>query len=431
MSFKLQGSAGINIKNGTSLFKFSYYNNEQELPGAMILYNPFNDQKLWNDDFNLSATHQHHIHNWKLNLHVFYQSAKLRYYDPDFLNLQGYIDNNYHQQNLGSGFMLNRLVLKSMGLVQFGSDLIYSELKSNSENVPQRLENNSVISFKYARNRIKLESNVTLQAVQDEVSDTDTSITRNFLEISPFLSIGINPLKNSPLHVRSFYKRTFALPTFNDLYYNLIGNTNLKPERAHLFNLGVSYNFKQKNWYTEFSADGFYNLVVDKILAIPTKDLFSWSMQNIGKVNVFGYDLGILLHYSSGNWKYTLNGSYSYNLSLDVSDPESTTYQKQIPYTPFHSATGGLIVARKELVLGTNFIYTGFRYSLNENTWANYLEPFIDWSVSISQNIKAGKHVDIDATVSALNILNKNYQVIRSFPMPGRHYQIKFNLNLK
>lgn len=101
--------------------------------------------------------------------------------------------------------------------------------------------------------------------------------------------------------MRSFYKRTFALPTFNDLYYNLIGNTNLKPEQAHLFNAGVSYNFKHKNWYTEFSADGFYNLIEDKIIAIPTKDLFNWSMQNIGKVNVIGYDLGALYHYSKGD----------------------------------------------------------------------------------------------------------------------------------
>ncbi len=430
-SFKLQGSAGLNFKNGKSLVRFSYYNNEQELPGAMILYNPYNDQKLWNEDLNFGLTHEHHFKNLKVNLHAFYQSARLRYYDSDFLNLQGYIDNNYHQQNLGSGIMLRRVILKNRGAIQTGSDLIYSGLKGNAESVPTRLESNSVLAFKYGLKRMKLESNVTLQAVADVVSDSDTMISRNFLEASPFISLSWRPFENSPLHMRSFYKRTFALPTFNDLYYNLIGNTNLKPERAHLFNAGVSYNFKHKNWYTEFSADGFYNLIEDKIIAIPTKDLFNWSMQNIGKVNVIGYDLGALYHYSKGDWKCTVNGSYSYNLSLDVTDPEGTTYQKQIPYTPFHAANGGLIFARKNTVLSTNFIYTGFRYSLNENNWANYLEPFTDWSISISQSIKAGKHLEFDLTLAALNILNKNYQVIRSFPMPGRYYQLTVNLNLK
>lgn len=428
LTYKLRAVAGIELKKSKTIFSATYYNNEQELPGAMILYNPSNDQKMWNEDWRFAVTHDQKIQNWKLNLNAFYQSARMRYYDPDFLNLQGYIDNTYLQQNIGGGFMLKRTVFKNHAFVFGGSDVILSDLKSGSEFNPNRLETNAVVGMHMLIRNLRIESNVTLQAVKDRTQFVDSITEKNFLEASPFLSLSWMPFKKQPVRFRGFYKRAFTLPTFNDLYYNLIGNTNLKPEKAHQFNAGISYHGLAKKIHYEFSADAFYNLIEDKIIAIPTKDLFNWSMQNIGRLNVYGYDLGLLLNYSNRDWKVTVNGSYSYNLSLDVSDPESATFQKQIPYTPFHAGTVGLAVGRKKTALNVNSLFTGFRYSLNENVWANYMEPFTDLSVSISQNFLIKSKYKILLTASALNVLNKNYQVIRSFPMPGRYYQFTLNL---
>jgi vitamin B12 transporter len=428
-SYKLRAVTGIDLKNSKTIFSATYYNNEQELPGAMILYNPSNDQKMWNEDWRFSVTHDQKIQDWKLNLNAFYQSTWMRYYDPDFLNLQGYVDNAYLQQNGGGGFMLKRSVFKNRAFVFGGSDLIYSDLKSGSDFNPNRLENNSVLGAQLLIRNMRIESNVTLQAVNDAMEMSDSISENNFLEASPFLSVSWKPFKNQPLRFRAFYKRAFTLPTFNDLYYNLIGNTNLKPEKAHQLDAGISYSGLTKKIYYEFSADAFYNLIEDKIIAIPTKDLFNWSMQNIGRLNVYGYDLSLLVNYSKGDWKMTANGSYSYNLSLDVTNPESSTYQKQIPYTPFHSGTAGLAFGHKKMSLNVNSLFTGFRYSLNENVWANYMEPFADLSISLAQEFSIKSKYKIQISASALNVLNKNYQVIRSFPMPGRYYQFTLNLH--
>lgn len=428
-SYKLRAVTGIELKKSKTIFSATYYNNEQELPGAMILYNPSNDQRIWNEDWRFVVTHDQKIKDWKLNANAFYQSSWMRYYDPDFLNLQGYIDNSYLQHNGGGGFMLKRSVLKNRAFVFGGSDLVFSDLKSGSDFNPNRMENNSVVGAHLLIGNLRIESNVTLQAVRDRIEVNDSITEKNFLEASPFLSLSWKPFKNQPLHLRTFYKRAFTLPTFNDLYYNLIGNTNLKPEKAHQFNAGFSYSGLAKKVYYEFSADAFYNLIEDKIIAIPTKDLFNWSMQNIGKLNVYGYDLALLVNYSKGDWKMTANGSYSYNLSLDVTNPESSAYQKQIPYTPFHSGTAGLAFGYKKTSLNLNSLFTGFRYSLNENVWANYMEPFTDLSVSLSHEFSIKSKYKIQLTASALNVLNKNYQVIRSFPMPGRYYQFALNLH--
>ena len=431
-NYKLSALGGVNFKNSLLRFGFNYLNNEQELPGAIILYNPSNDQKLWNENIRLTGNYLATKLKWNFNGNVFYQHNYTRYLDPDFLNLQGFVDNSYLQKNGGGGMMVARsFETDPTSRLFFGSDIIYSQLSgSNLLSSPTRLENNSVIGFEGEFRRFKIVSNISLQAIRD-ISITDTSVLkRDFFKPSPFVSFAWMPFKDYSLRLRYFYKRTFLMPTFNDLYYNFIGNNLLKPEEANLFNFGINFKKSHKNVDVELSADFFYNQVNNKIVAIPTKDLFNWSMQNIGKVEVKGYDLGLLFAWKKKEWRFVINSSYSYNKSLDMTNSESTTYENQIPYTPFHSSTAGLAIDWKGFGLNTNIIYSGFRYSLNENSYANYLESFTDISINVSKKIELKSGPIFELTLAANNLLNKNYEVIRSFPMPGRYYQFIFQFTL-
>ena len=79
----------------------------------------------------------------------------------------------------------------------------------------------------------------------------------------------------------------YRAPTFNDLYYLRVGNTNLRPERADQYNLGLTWNGtfgKEGAGWLSATLDGYYNSVEDKIVARPT--LFIWKMMNIGKVQI-------------------------------------------------------------------------------------------------------------------------------------------------
>lgn len=427
--YRVRLVTGFELKKSRTKIGLNYFDNSQELPGAVILYNPTNDQKLWNRDWRFSLQHEQLVGKYKLDLHGIYQSAWLRYYDPNFLNLQGYIDDNYLQQNAGSGFMLRRLISQNRVLIFAGSDIIYSLLNGSKISVsPRRIESNSVIGFQTSRGRLKIESNLTQQLVNDRSFQADTIVSRNFSEWSPFLSLSIGLFKKEKIRLRTFYKHAFTLPTFNDLYYNFIGNYNLRPETANLYNMGISFSDQLKNMTVEFSVDGFYNRVSDKIIAIPTKDLFNWSMQNIGEVSISGFDAGALIFTKIGFWKLTGNASYTYNLSLDKTSPTGSSYNQQIPYTPFHSGTAGLNIARKKVTLSFNGLFTGGRYSLNENTYANYLKPFTDISISISDEFGLFKVLKCNLRFTVLNLLNKNYEVIRSYPMPGRYYQLTIKL---
>ena len=90
----------------------------------------------------------------------------------------------------------------------------------------------------------------------------------------------------------SFYKDIFRLPSFNDLYYQEVGNSKLKPENARQYNIGLTYSRNVCTFlpYLSATVDAYYNKVTDKIIAYPTKNLAVWSMRNLGSVEIKGID---------------------------------------------------------------------------------------------------------------------------------------------
>lgn len=85
------------------------------------------------------------------------------------------------------------------------------------------------------------------------------------------------------------------MPTFNDLYYVYVGNRDLKPEKSHQFNAGVTYCTSLENWLPLLTIiwDVYHNEVKNKIIAFPQKDIFNWTMKNYGKVLIDGLDLSV------------------------------------------------------------------------------------------------------------------------------------------
>src|SRR5690606_551514 len=137
-----------------------------------------------------------------------------------------------------------------------------------------------------------------------------------------------------------FYKDIFRNPTFNDLYYTRIGKRDLKPEYTKQYNLGITYSktYTGRVQFLTLTADAYYNEVKDKIIAIPNKDLVTWSMVNLGSVDIRGLDLSMRTAVSlNEDYTFNLAGNYTFQKAVDVTDPSSSYYLNQIPYTPEHT----------------------------------------------------------------------------------------------
>ena len=370
----------------------------------------------------------------------FTQHNYSRYKDPDYLNIQGFWESVYQQRRNGAGVILNTVLGFAPGQAFIGSDIYKADLQSSEfSNTPDRLAVNSVAGFKLKFEPIVFEANITHQGIVDQFRSGDSILTANYSKFSPYVAFALQPFERRYFRFRGFYKHVFRMPSFNDLYYNFIGNTNLKPEEADLFNVGISHEIMldddgggpHRGNILEMSIDGFFNNVKNKIVAIPTKDVFNWSMQNIGRSQIFGFDVSVLYSQRKRHWAWSLNTTFTYNYSVDVTDPTSSSYKNQLPYTPLISGNASQTVSYKGYRLTNNVIYTGARYSLNENIPINYLDPFVDWNIGLSKELVFNKYYRLYLSAKVMNVLGNNYEVVRSFPMPGRYYQFTLKFQYK
>ena len=153
------------------------------------------------------------------------------------------------------------------------------------------------------------------------------------------------------------------MPTFNDLYYTYNSNINPKllPEYSNQYDAGLTYtgNFKSPLSQFSISVDGYYNYIKDKIIAVPSQNLFIWTMQNIGKVQIKGIDLNAQANGRfSSSWKWSARVAYTWQQALDVSDASSAEYKNEIPYTPNNSGSALAVLYYKNWSAGYSLLFS-------------------------------------------------------------------------
>jgi outer membrane cobalamin receptor len=221
------------------------------------------------------------------------------------------------------------------------------------------------------------------------------------------------------------------MPSFSELYYNSIGNANLKPEQADQISLGKTLTIRNSKSQFVNRANVYYNQVRDKIVAIPTKNLFVWSMQNVGKVAILGFEESAEWCYTlSQNWSTCVVLNYTFQHVSDITERDSPTYQHQIAYVPKHSGNVDLTVKRKNTGLRISNFASSLRYSLNENIPANQVDGYWLTDVAVFTKLPIRNH-DIRLQFTLKNTFNSSYAIVRYYVMPGRSFLISLNYALK
>ena len=252
----------------------------------------------------------------------------------------------------------------------------------------------------------------------------------NRKRLSPAVSLSWKPLAESEWRIRASYKDIFRVPTFNDLYYRLIGNPRLKSESTKQVNLGTTWHgfIGKGNDYLTMSADIYYNMVKNKIVAVPT--MFVWQMSNVGKVQTIGIDINFGGKISlAPEYKLQFNASYNFMQAQDITNRNSKLWRSQIAYTPKHSGAGGCSIDFPWFTLGYNITWAGERYFRAQNSEDNLIEQYTDHSINLSKRIEKGRH-KLYIQANAKNLSGKNYEIIRFYPMPGRNYNITISYSI-
>ena len=251
--------------------------------------------------------------------------------------------------------------------------------------------------------------------------------------LTPAFFLSWAPFGSSDFTLRAFAKRSFRMPTFNDLYYADMGNSQLRPEYTTQYNIGFAYDSRRsRGFLTEWSlhADAYRNFVRDKIVAYPKGAQFRWTMLNLGRVRITGIDLtGSLTLNPLRDLYITGKLQYTYQEAIDVTSPADTYYRDQIPYIPWHSGSAIVQATWRSWSLNYSFIYTGERYNQQENIVYNHTQPWYTSDISIARSFRWSRY-SAKVQLEVNNLFSQDYDVILNYPMPKRNYRLTLSFEL-
>jgi outer membrane cobalamin receptor len=432
-AIRLEYNAGIQINDSNRIrFKIYYYRSERGLPGAIVLFNDISHQRLTDKDFFSQATWQKSF-SAKSRLLVSSKYAyNYKYYlDPDYPNTQGRLENIFNQREY---YFSGAYEYKPVSALSFAysSDYFINKLTRTDDFVldfPNPIRNTWLnnLAAEARFNRVEINGNLLYTWQHDKVKTGNPG--PGIRKFSPAIAVSYQPFLFVPLWFRAFYKDIFRTPTFNDLYYTNVGNTSLRPEYTKQYNLGITYKWNLHSFIETalFSVDGYYNKIKDKIIAIPRQNLFQWTMLNIGTVDAKGIDAVIQLNAKSiKRTVLSVRLAYTFQKALDVTDKNSVLYNTQLPYTPVHSGSISISATSKKISISYNVILSSYRYRLGEPIPENLVKEWATQDVSAIYTFLSKKRSRYKVLLQLNNLFNKQYEIIRYYPMPGFNYRAGF-----
>lgn len=426
--------SGISIFYRPNLLKkpirFIYRNTliDQGLPGATVLYNSYGKQFL--------KTEQHSFHlDWtdKIKLvtvryYVTYQIDRQIYTDSFYLNKSNLFKKDYGQSGASAGIRLNKNKFGELINFYGGIESRYSSLSfiENTHFLYQRLQNFASVGLKINEKSYLFDMRFGYQYIYETKNKNHEERASSF----PFISLNLQSKEMGILkwEIGGLTSITSRIPSFNEQYYSQTSVTILKPEKVKQITLSNGISRALTKWLFSTKLNLYYNLITDKIVAIPTKNLFIWSIQNIGEVHASGLDFVQVFHFKPNKiWKLNVLANYSFQRSIDRSTVNSPTYGNQISYVPMHTCNFDLSIYRKNTGLSVTSVFVGERYALNQNIQSNLLPNFITFDLSVFQSFKFKKEHKLTIQFQLKNCTNESYAYIRSFVMPGRNYLVSLN----
>lgn len=409
-----------------------FYNSERGLPGAIVAERFYNSQRLWDKNFFAQGSFQHRFSDrYRAVGGVKYANDFTRYLDTTIKKTGGAPLNNTYRQQEYYTYLVNELVIKNWWKISLATDWAINRMQSNLDGFAYPTRNTKLVAVatEISRAAVTISGNLLGSFVNEKVKQGRAASKKQ--ELTPAINVSWKPWHAVPLSFRSFYKRIFRMPTFNDLYYTIVGTTTLKPEYSNQYNIGAQYNkyFSPLKLGINIQADAYINKVQDKIIAIPANNLFRWSMINLGAVVIKGADVHVAYSLPLKE-KVALNGTLSYSYQDAVNKTAGQrSYGNLIPYAPQHCGSATVQLSYRSWGINYSFIYTGERYMLPENDPQNYLMPWYTHDLAFTKKL-VFKRTSFFVAAEVNNLFNQYYDVVINYPMPGRNYLVKLSFNL-
>jgi len=402
------------------------YVSERGVPGGIVrrLSDKYvNVGREWDADWFVQASWNHRFgSNHQVLLNGKYTQEYLRYCTdyPENQNTAR-VNNHFHQKDayasasyafsLGNWLSLNT-----------GYDARISWLMADLRNFStvRRLDQKAVAAVQAQYRRFRLAGSVLYQHYRDHTR-IKAGAAEPLQRFTPSVTLGYSV---SDFSFRAWYKKIFRVPTLNDLYYTQVGNRNLKPEYTKQYNLGAEYHLNRAEWSVDVQADAYINRIYNRIVCLPLKGTYSWSMMNYGETLCRGLNATASGRYSPGDWTFSILASLTWQKDLNRTNPESESYNQPICYSPTLSLGVTGIAGWRWLTLTVSDLHVGRRL------WS-YADPEDVLPAYNNVDLKlTGIWRMLTASLEINDLLDRQYEHLPRYPMPGRNFTFSLTVSI-
>lgn len=412
------------FKKYHSLSAKAYLTQSQRgLPGAVILYNPYSNERLSDRNAFLQAQYNYWRRQWHVLVRGKYNYAYDCYTDTN-VKYAGGMQTDINRQD--EYYLQSTAVWRpfsSFG-ISIAQDAVVNTLSSNLPSCPfpTRFTSFTSLQASYEKSRIKVLGSLLNTYVSEQVKTGLRPGDR--LKLTPTASISLRPWEERSFFLRLMYKETYRMPAFNDLYYFRVGNKNLRPEWARELNLGITWDIPVSGPLQQLSltTDGYHNNVRDKIVAFPST--YVWKMANYGRVSINGFDLTLSSSTIPNNgWCVGANITYSLQHAIDRTSEGNSSYGLQLPYTPVHSGSGSLRLITPWCRVGYSVVAASERYCLMNHSALYRLNGYAEHTLSLFKAFHLKDSV-LEVQIEMQNFTGEQYEIVKYYPMPLQQYRL-------
>lgn len=418
------------LPHGNWMGKVYNYNSERGVPGAIVNNVWRRGERIWDTNSFVQGRYQGLFGRFTTLNNLKYSAYRTHYVNND--DKQVKIDNLYRQKEIYFS-SANEYEVADCWRLSASYDLMWNTLDADVYGFvkPDRVSNflsvATALDFKWVRAQASCLATFIHDRIRGQEAPSDKHV------FTPALFASFNPLSTPELSLRAFYKQSFRMPTFNDLYYADMGNSQLSPERVTQYNIGVLYECHPSHTVisdARVQADLYYNRVKDKIIAYPKGQQFRWTMLNLGLVDIRGIDVSAQITLNPVSDLYlTARAQYTFQRAIDVTDPSDNYYRDQIPYIPRNSGAAVANAQWHGWILNYSWIYVGERYNQQENIRYNYTQPWYTSDISLGKDLRL-RRISLRVLLEVNNLLSQDYDVILNYPMPKRNCRLTITAEL-
>ncbi|MCL5034491.1 MAG: TonB-dependent receptor [Bacteroidetes bacterium] len=400
-------------KEGTTSVIVSNVSADRGTPGAVTGPYYVGTQREYDNDFLAVVNHKRRLGDLTLSASTGFTYGYLRYIDPPLVAGGFGIDSYFKMISVQPSVQLN--YSSTAFEAAFGADAegdrgASSEMDGIKERTRAGVFASGVINL---HGPFASEVHISPSARADWYSDFGGTF-------NPKLGVNIRPVESLPINIRGSVGTSFRAPTFNELYYAGAGNPNIKPEKSISYDAGLVLQIPSP-FAVEADADFYSTDITDGIVWQPAADGI-WRPQNYQKILSRGIELSLQANYNN---LAVLSANYSFGNSLDISDPGSSSYDKQLIYLPQEQASLVAAVSPGIMTFSTTIEYTGFRFVTPQND--EFLPQFTTVDAAAGVKVPVG-HLVFSPLLSVKNIFNTNYQVVPQYPMPLRTFYLNLGI---